>query len=307
MKIAVLMGGTSSEREISLKTGDAVYSALEKMDYQVDKFNLPENRVLEYIPQLKEYDAVFIAYHGGFGENGHVQALLELHDIKFTGSGPLASALGMDKISSLRLFQAANIPVPPGFFVEPDVDNHQEYITLMIARKELSYPLIIKPSNEGSTIGISKVHNPEELPAALEKGLKYSNELIVEQFIAGRELTVAILAGEALPVVEVKPRKEFYDYECKYTKGGSEYICPPGLKPLIKDQLEKFAVEAYKVLKCSNYARVDFRSEGENVYCLEVNTLPGMTSLSLVPMAAKARGVSFSELIDRVVKDAITG
>lgn len=306
MKVAVLMGGTSSEREISLKTGNAVYPAIEKAGHRVEKYDWSETEVVNRIKELEKFDVIFIAYHGGLGEDGHIQGVLDVYNLKYTGSGHFASALGMNKIASLNLFESVGIETPPGFFVYSYQKDKESKVLSGMKEEGFSFPIIIKPSTGGSTIGLSKVEDKADVDKAIEEATQYSEDFIVEKFIDGRELTVSILAGRPLPPVEIKPTHECYDYTCKYTEGKSEYFCPAELEPSVEDKLKKYARNAFRVLDCENYARVDFKVREQEVFCLEVNTLPGMTSLSLVPMAAEAEGISFPELMDKILDDAVS-
>ncbi len=304
MRIAVLMGGSSPEREVSLRSGKAITNALRRLGHTVYELDWDETLVIRRYKELQEFELVFIGYHGGFGEDGHVQAVLEMLGIPFTGSSSVASMLGMNKIYSKRIFRQAGIPTPPGFEIEKPDGNELEEIDKMI-REDFGYPVIVKPSTSGSTIGLSLIYSSDELPLGIAEARKYSRSYIVEKYIKGRELTVSILADRVLPIVEIVPSKGLYDYTCKYTKGMSQYICPAVLGDHIREKLERYGMLAFNLLGCSGYGRVDFRFDGENVYCLEVNTLPGMTELSLVPMAAKAAEISFDELINKILKEAL--
>jgi D-alanine-D-alanine ligase len=244
-------------------------------------------------------EIVFIALHGGYGENGQIQALLELMKIPYTGSNSLASSLGMDKHISKILFQRQEIPVAD--WVKLD---HSEDINLANITK-LGFPLVVKPNDQGSTVGLTIVQEKQQIEPAIELAFKFSESVLAEKFIPGKEVTVSILGEKALPIIEIIPEHGIYDYECKYQQGKSQYIVPAVLSEKITSDLQKIAQQAYQVLGCRHYARVDFRlSPQDHPYCLEVNTLPGMTPTSLVPKAAKATGIGFSELVDRIVNMA---
>jgi D-alanine-D-alanine ligase len=332
LKIAVLMGGTSAERDVSLITGQEIAAALNKFGHQalaidcaygdllLEDLNKAMNEVIQ--PEHSDFedrkreldrnlfktidflhtqavDVAFIALHGGYGENGQLQALLDLAGIPYTGSDSLSSAVGMDKYISKTLFRQVEIPVPDSFKLD-SLEYPQQSL------EALGFPLVIKPNNQGSTVGLSIVEDINHLKSAIETAFKYSKSVLAEKFIAGKEVTVAILDQQALPVIEIIPEHGIYDYECKYQTGKSKYIVPAELDPKITQQLQELALKAFKVLGCRHYARVDFRLGDEGTpYCLEANTLPGMTSTSLVPKAAKAIGIQFPELIEKIVQLAI--
>jgi D-alanine-D-alanine ligase len=247
--------------------------------------------------QARGADVVFLALHGGQGEDGTVQALLDLTGVPYTGSGILGSALAMDKDLSKKLFQAAGVPTPKWLMAPATVDQ---------VRKAIGFPVIVKPSKQGSTVGLSIVKKPGELAVAVTEAFKYDDEVMIEEFIPGRELTVGVLGDEALPVGEIKPKHEIYDYECKYTKGMAEEEFPAKLSPAETAEVQRLALAAFRALKLRGYARIDFRMNPDGVfYCLEANTLPGMTELSLIPQAAAASGIPFPELCERIVEIAL--
>ncbi len=301
MNIAVIYGGTSPENDISIKSGTAIANALRSRGHYVSEFKWNEKQVITSIGILQKYDVVFIGYHGGAGEDGHVQAVLELAGIPFTGSGSVASALGMNKILSKKLFEKANVPTPEWDLLENERDIAD--ITNRLGKTGLSFPLVIKPSSQGSTVGVSIVDDKSALQRAIEHAHKFDRQIIVEKYIKGREITVSILGDKALPTVEVVPVDGFYDYEHKYTKGKTRYICPAETDTAIDTKLKEYAITAFNALGCRHYARVDFRlSEKNEIFCLEVNTLPGMTDLSLVPMEARQVGIDFPELVEIIAK-----
>lgn len=338
MRVAVLMGGASPERDVSLASGDGIAKALEKRGYDVIRVDpvfglegwlqggrvpqarltaeppslddLPENAELRIADTLlalrrEPVDVAFIALHGGTGEDGHVQAVLDMAGLPYTGSGALASAVAMDKATAKRLFRHEGVITPEWVLLKHrDKPADATLVGAIIDRFEL--PVVVKPNNQGSTVGFSLVEKKEQLGAALEKAWQFDDAL-VEPFIPGREVTVAILDGRALPVVEIIPEHGVYDYECKYTKGKSRYVAPAELPVEVAAWLQGQAEKAFRALGCRDYARVDFRLRDDNTpFCLEVNTAPGMTELSLVPKAARAAGIEFDELCDRIVQLALS-
>jgi D-alanine-D-alanine ligase len=250
---------------------------------------------------------VFLALHGGQGEDGTLQALLDLTGVPYTGSGHLASALAMDKDLSKHLFRAAGVPTADWRMAGlPKADRREEDAFAEEVEREIGLPVVVKPSKQGSTVGLSVVRDIALLWPAIEEARKYDDEVMVEQFIPGRELTVGILGDEALPVGEIIPVHEIYDYECKYTAGMAREIFPADLSAEETSTVQDLARRAFRALKLSGYARIDFRMAPDGVfYCLEANTLPGMTALSLIPQAAVAAGISFPELCERIVQLAL--
>jgi len=301
-RIAAICGGTSSEREISLSSGKAIAKALNEAGWEADILDWPESAVVYRCNELKGYEVVFICYHGGAGENGRIQAVLDVAGIRYTGSGPLASALAMDKIQSKRLFEYSGIPTPKWFQWENREPPTAEHI---LDNADLDLPIVVKPASEGSTVGITIAKTENELASGIDAARKCGRRIFFEEYIPGREVTCAILDGVRLPVVEIVPEGGFYDYEHKYTKGASRYIVPAELEDDVSVKIIDIAMRAYNLLGLRHYARVDFRLNGFEPYCLEINSLPGMTSLSLVPMAAKALGIEFPELVDRIVRMAL--
>ena len=326
--VALLIGGASSEREVSKSSSKAVFEALKSLGYNIKLTdpsygeNQPEDSNLYFGENdfaevssenypialnkdfLNDVDVVFIGLHGKWGEDGMVQSILALNEIKYTGSGLLASALGMDKNMSKIMFKHHNVKTAPWFMVtktDIDVSSIKDKIG-----KSFGYPCIIKPNDAGSTIGLTVCKSDDEVEKCLNDAFEQSDSVMVEKFIKGNELTVGILGDQTLPPLEIKPKHGLYDYECKYTDGMSEYIVPAEFPENVLKHLQQQALLAYKSIGCSNYARIDFLlDENYDLYCLEVNTLPGMTSHSLVPKMAKAVGISFNELIDRIVKTAL--
>ena len=325
LNIILLVGGTSTERYISKLSSKSIYNALKNLGHNVtlldpaygdnqpseteeffDENDFAEISNSNYIKcfNRKEFDSadlVFIGLHGKWGEDGTVQAILDLKGIKYTGSKTLASAVTMDKILSKILFDEYKIPTPKWFSFRNNEMTFDDVVSKI--ELEIGYPAIIKPNDQGSTVGLSICRNKDDIKNALSLAKDYSEKVLVEEFIAGRELTVGIVGDIALPVLEIKPKHEIYDYECKYTSGMSEYIVPADIPEIIANELKKTSLLAFKALECDGYARIDFRLSPENkFYLLEINTLPGMTSLSLVPKMAKAVGMSFEELVDKIIQ-----
>jgi D-alanine-D-alanine ligase len=342
------MGGTSAERDVSLASGVRVAEALRSCGHEVlsvdtahgilsasDEQALLSGKIVKTIPpdvqalvrlnaqlpstlrSLPKTEVVFLALHGGQGEDGTLQALLDLTSVPYTGSGHLASALAMDKDLSKHLFRAAGVPTA-GWLMAPLSGIGRSLASLGTGResgidrftaeveRELGLPVIVKPSKQGSTVGLSIVREIGTLWESIEEAAKYDDEVMVEQFIPGRELTVGILGDEALPVGEIIPVHEIYDYECKYTAGMAREIFPADLTAVETKTIQDLALRAFRALKLRGYARIDFRMAPDGVfYCLEANTLPGMTALSLIPQAATAAGISFPELCERIVQLAL--
>jgi len=296
-KVAVLLGGRSGEREVSLKSGGAVLAALQRSGVDAHAFDPAEKPLHE----LEGFDRVFIALHGRYGEDGTIQGALELMNIPYTGSGVMASSLGMDKWRTKLLWRATGI-VTPDFEL---VDAGSDFAAI---EAKLGLPLFVKPANEGSSIGISKVKRSGQLFAAYEEAAKADPLVIAEEFIGGGEYTVGILGDTALPVIRIVPANEFYDYEAKYLRDDTQYLCPCGLSAEKEAQIRAEALAAFRVVGGSGWGRVDFlMDEAGKHYFLEVNTSPGMTDHSLVPMAAKAAGISFDELVLKILEAARVG
>ncbi len=298
-KVAVLFGGRSAEREVSLKSGAAVLAALQKSGVDARAFD-PAQRDLSELKQEK-FDRVFIALHGRFGEDGTVQGALELMGIPYTGSGVMASAIAMDKWRSKLIWQAAGLPVPEYEALTAPTDWNA-------LADHLDLPLFMKPANEGSSVGISKVKSVEDLPVAYAEAAKYDKVVIAESNVSGGEYTVAILDGRALPVIKIEPANEFYDYEAKYLRDDTRYLCPSGLNAAQEHEMQQLAQQAFALIGGQGWGRVDFlRDEQGKVYLLEANTSPGMTDHSLVPMAARQAGLSFGQLVLQILEGAHVG
>ncbi|MBL8505102.1 MAG: D-alanine--D-alanine ligase [Methylobacillus glycogenes] len=296
-KVAVLLGGKSAEREVSLKSGAAVLAALQKGGVDAHAFD-PADRPLH---ELQAFDRVFIALHGRYGEDGTLQGALELMGIPYTGSGVMASSVGMDKWRTKLLWRAAGVATPEFELVTAESDFDA-------IERRLGLPLFVKPANEGSSIGISKVKTAGGLKAAYELAAKSDPLVIAEQFVGGGEYTVGILGDEALPIIRIVPANEFYDYEAKYLRDDTQYLCPCGLNAEQEAKIQAEALQAFRVLGAQGWGRVDFlMDEAGQHYFLEVNTSPGMTDHSLVPMGARARGLSFEQLVLQVLELAHVG
>jgi D-alanine-D-alanine ligase len=331
MKITVLLGGTSSERNVSLASGIRIVKALRSRGHKVTALDPARGVISEaverelstgkvgtkppslkslskfaegtFLPnltsmkELRRADVVFLGLHGGQGEDGTIQALLDMAHVKYTGSGHLSSALAMDKDLSKKLFRVADVNTADWLMAPASIEQVEGMLGL---------PVVVKPSKEGSTVGLSVVKKRDELASAIKEASKYDDEVIIERFIPGRELTVGVLGKVALPVGEIIPKHEIYDYECKYTPGMATEEFPAKLSREATERVQQQALAAFKALKLGGCARIDFRltSEGE-FYCLEANTLPGMTELSLIPQGAAAMGIDFPELCERIVKLAL--
>ncbi len=351
-KIGVLMGGTSAEREVSLKSGSAVFNALKNLGYNVvaieivtNKVTVPVDSVSEQTQTLKTdtesdsslvtchssqicevirkegIDIAFIALHGGHGEDGSIQGLLEVMGIPYTGSGVLASALAMDKEASKKIFLYHKIPVPPFVIVTSDKQNTEDSpptnpspsmgeglvgVEVWALGSELidfEMPWVIKPAKEGSSVGVSIVKDEGQLEAAIEKASSFGGKVIIEKYIEGKEVQIGILGERVLGGVEVRPSLEFYSYEAKYTAGLTEYILPPEIDEKIYERAKEIALSAHMALGCRGATRVDLIIDKDgNPYVLEVNTIPGMTEVSLLPKIAREAGLDFPELIEGILK-----
>jgi D-alanine-D-alanine ligase len=328
------MGGESAERNVSLASGIRIVLALRSRGHDVIAFDPSSGRIsaaeeqrlssskvgtapptldslaeatggsfltgLERLPEITGADVVFLGLHGGMGEDGTIQALLDMAHVNYTGSGHLSSALAMDKDFSKLLFRSAGVKTADWIMAPAPIDE---------VEKRLGLPVVVKPSKQGSTVGLTVVKKREDFDTAVTEAFRYDDEVMIEQFIPGREITVGVLGGEALPVGEIKPKHEIYDYECKYTAGMAEEEFPAKLTAEQTRRAQDQAVAAFKALKLKGCARIDFRlsvtDDGEgDFYCLEANTLPGMTELSLIPQGAQAAGISFPELCERIAEEA---
>lgn len=330
MKVAVLFGGSSAERDVSIASATQIVNALREADHEVTAVDTAQGLLTETqerevltteiaeepppeetlaffqkdttlitkIEELQTFDVVFLGLHGGTGEDGTIQAVLDLAGIPYTGSGHLASAIAMDKDISKRLFEMAGIRTAPWLMTPV---SHEE-----VAEK-LAYPVVVKPNKQGSTVGLTIVQDPQSVEPAIERASRLGKEVLIEAFIPGRELTVGILHNRPLAVGEIFPKMGgLFDYKSKYQRGGAEEIFPAALTKSEKEAIQALALRVHRVLKLSGYSRVDFRMDEQGkVWCLEANTLPGMARSSLLPQSARAMGISFPELCDRICKLAI--
>jgi D-alanine-D-alanine ligase len=297
-RIGVLMGGVSAEREISLRSGKAIVKALRDRGYEVCTIDVGYDIAERLISE--QMRAAFIALHGRFGEDGTIQGMLEIMRIPYTGSGVLASALSMDKIMSKRIFSAHAIPTPASHIL-----HEAEGVKEALGKLNFPFPVVVKPASEGSTIGVSIVHDKQGLAPAIEQARRYDHRLILEKYIKGREITLGVLDGKPLPIIEIAPKSGFYDYRAKYTEGETEYILPPRIPSKAYEEAERIGLEAYQALGCEGCARVDMMADGKGeIFVLEVNSMPGMTETSLVPKAAHSAGIDFSELVERILRGA---
>jgi D-alanine-D-alanine ligase len=297
-KIGVMMGGLSREREISLRTGKAILKALIEKGYNASAIDVGQD-IAETLVKEK-IEIAFIALHGRFGEDGTIQGMLELTRIPYTGSGVLASALALHKIMAKKFFLCENIPTPTyEVFLREEIEKNSPRTT------SLPLPVVVKPAREGSTIGVSIVRSEEELVPALKGAGRYDEEILVEEFMKGKEITVGILEDIPLPVIEIVPKSGFYDYHAKYTKGETQYIIPARIRREKYLYAQEISLKAFQVLGCSGCARVDLMTdEDENPFVIDVNTMPGMTETSLLPKAAGYAGISFEELVERILLGA---
>lgn len=327
-KVALLVGGNSPERQVSKMSGKGVLGALRNLQYptividpayglnqpkdeehffsEKDFTEMSNRNCIDAINSklLDEVDIIFSALHGKWAEDGTIQSLFELRGLKYTGSKVLASALAMDKEMSKVIFRQTGVQTADWFTIK-----NRSFDPELVAdeiKQKFGFPCIIKANDQGSTVGLKFVKDESEVEEGIVIAQQFSSKALVEKYISGRELTVAILINEALPVLEIVPKSGLYDYKSKYTSGMSEYIVPAKIPEEVAKKAQHQALTAFHSLGCEGYSRVDFRLDNENeLYCLEVNTLPGMTPLSLVPKAAKAAGISFEELINKIIAQAL--
>ncbi len=299
-KIGVLMGGLSAERDVSMRSGLAIYQALLELGYNATAIDVGKDIV--NVLKKEKVRFAFMALHGGMGENGAMQGMLEVAGIPYTGSGVLASALAMDKEISKKIFSYHELPIPSFKVVTRDELKVKRLSSLI----DFPLPWVVKPAGEGSSIGVTMVRDEAMLSETLEKTLSLGKKAIIEKFIEGKEIHIGILGNEALGGVEVRPSLEFYNYEAKYTSGLTEYILPPEIDDDSYEKLKSIALQAHTALGCSGASRVDLKLDGNGTpYVLEVNTLPGMTSTSLLPKIARSKGMDFKKLIEEMIKIAI--
>jgi D-alanine-D-alanine ligase len=302
LTVALLMGGVSSEREVSLKSGNQVYEALDKKKYYVVRYD-PKEDLQKLIADAHKIDVALIILHGRYGEDGTVQGLLELLGIPYQGSGVLGSAMAMNKLAAKKLYEQADILVPPYLVFHKDENIDPDILDWYIG-----FPIVVKPVEGGSSIGMSIVKSKKDLPAAAQKAFEYDHSIMLEKYIMGTEITGGVVGNddpEAFPLIEIIPGKEysFFDYEAKYQPGATKEICPAGIDLVQTANAQALAIKAHQALFCKGYSRTDMivDSEGE-IFVLETNTIPGMTPTSLLPQAAQAHGLSFSQLLDRLIE-----
>ena len=298
-KVGVLMGGVTKERDISLRTGGAISASLKRMGYNVADIDVGS----DIVDRLKSeaVDVAFIALHGKFGEDGCIQGLLEMMRIPYTGGGVLGSSVGMDKVVCDMVAMQLGVPIPMEMYFNIGDESAESFVQ----RVAMPCPLIIKPSREGSTINITIVKKIDELLPAIETAAKSDTKIIIQQYIQGKEITVGLLNGRALPALEIAPKSGFYDYASKYTKGATEYILPARISQKVADKIQEWSVAVFNALDCSGTARCDYMvDENDRAYFLEINTIPGMTELSLVPKAAAHIGINFDQLVEEILGTA---
>lgn len=299
MKVGVIAGGISSEREVSLKSGQAVFNALKELGFNV-VFIDAGNDLCEKIKEEK-IDVAFLVLHGGWGENGGIQGMLEVMGIPYTGSDVLASAIAMDKEVTKKVFIYHNIPVPPF-----KVIHKRDYLTSNFNLESIGFPCVVKPAHEGSSVGVNIVKDEKQLNEALNNAFSYGNRVIVEKYIEGKEIHIGVLENRALGGVEVRPKKGFYSYEAKYTKGMTDYILPPEIDDNLYEKLKELGLKAHQALGCKGATRVDMIVDyAGNAYVLEVNTIPGMTETSLLPKIASLAGYDFKTLVKEILELAL--
>lgn len=296
MKVGVVMGGVSSEREVSLLTGKEMMAHLDPGRYEVRAIEISHKRDL--IEKAAEIDMALLALHGSYGEDGTVQGTLETMGIPYTGSGVLASSICMDKDVSKRLIRSEELPTPDWVTVSGLADLEGADV------QRLGFPIVVKPNRGGSSIGIRIVHSADDLTSAVKEALEWDRTIMLERYIDGQEITCSILNGELLPVLSIKPHADFFDYKSKYEEGEAEETVAVLPAP-VREQVEAAALQCYHALKCSVYARVDMMLKDDNLYILEVNTLPGLTKNSLLPKSAAAAGISFSRLLDIIIESSL--
>ena len=305
------MGGSSSERDVSIKTGKAVITSLSKQ-YEVEPVDiLFDGSDFPFLDKVQKGDVVFNALHGGSGENGDIQSLLDMRGISYTGSGPSASRICMDKHISKLIAQNEGVKVPD-WFVHKNTMSYDRILLndSLLKAEKIFYPCIVKPNNEGSTMGLAKVDSEDQLDFAIDRVMKFSTEVMIEEHVSGREITVGVLGfsegSKVLPIIEIFPKKDIFDYECKYSEGMSTYEVPAKIDQDLASRIHKDAIKIHESIGCRHYSRVDFiLGDNNDYYFLEINSLPGMTSTSLLPMAAKSAGMNFDELIETILNMAI--
>ena len=305
LNLALIYGGISSEREVSLSGGEQVFDSLDKTKYNITKYD-PKTDLGKLVSDADKLDVALIILHGPYGEDGTIQGLLELLQIPYQGSGVLGSSMAIDKIVSKQIYKINGLPVPPSVSVNKGTDCNSSGIV-----NKLNLPIFVKPSTGGSSIGMSRVDTEAELAPAIEKAFQFDSDVLVEAFIEGTELTCGVMGNntlDALPVIEIIPdngSSTFFDYEAKYTPGATQEICPARISARDTERAKTLAIKAHMALNLRGYSRTDMILCGENIYLLETNTIPGMTKTSLLPLAAQTAGISYSELLDKLVELAL--
>ncbi len=309
LDVVVLMGGDSPEREVSLASGRAVADGLREAGHRVTVFDLERpDDVFALAEDLRAADVVFPALHGGWGEDGRLQAALSLLGATYALSGPTAGAVAMDKALCKRVMHGAGIPTPDWLLVSWDHARETAPDPDTLARRvadDLAFPVVVKPNADGSSVGVAVVEEPGALAAAVDAVAARGQDVLVERFVPGRELTAAVLLGRRLPLVEIVPHDGFYDFAHKYTEGASDYLCPAPVHSPLYERISRDAQRLYDLLGCRGVARADIRLDGDDYYLLEMNTIPGMTPTSLVPKAAAAVGISFPDLVSDLCREAV--
>ena len=307
LRVAVLMGGMSAEREVSLKTGTKVVQALDPARYEVITVDpRPRDEGCEWLETMarEQVDVAFIALHGRFGEDGTIQGLLELLGIPYTGSGVLSSALAIHKVRSKQIYRSAGIPTPESV----ELDRSMDAVAMREWMDNFPIPAVVKPSREGSTIGVTIVRSRDQMAPAVEMAFQHDASVLIERFVAGIEITASVLGNDhpqALPLIEIVPRSGFYDYEMKYTPGATEEIVPARISPEQTEQAQNLAIQAHLALGCRGVSRTDMIVAPDEIWVLETNTIPGMTETSLLPRAAAGAGISFTRLVERIIAHAL--
>ncbi len=302
LRVALIAGGTSSEREVSLKGARAVEKALKELGHKVEFFD-PSTDLLKLAQRAGDFDVAFLVLHGKGGEDGTIQGFLELLGLPYQGAGVLGSALAMHKGLSKKLYRLAGLPVPRG---ETFHKGHSSSKEMVEYAKGLGFPLVVKPATHGSSVGMSIVENEKELSKALELAFSYDDEVLIEEYIQGREITGGILEEKPLPLVEIIPKEsKYFDYETKYTPGKAEEICPAPLDEKLTEKGKNYALIAHKALKLRHYSRTDMVLKSDEFFVLETNTIPGMTETSLLPLAARVAGFAFKDLVQKLLELAL--
>jgi D-alanine-D-alanine ligase len=303
-RVALLSGGVSSERAVSLESGNQVFAALDKQKYDIRRYD-PQSDLPRLVAEAPGIDVALVILHGPFGEDGTVQGLLDLLGIPYQGSGVLGSAIAMNKLVSKQLYEKFGIPVPPYLAL-----TRRDRLDTEAIGQRLGFPLVIKPVAGGSSIGMSLVKSPEALAAGVDQALQYDSGVLLEVYLAGVELTCGVIGNEhleALPLIEIIPDKAhpFFDYTAKYTAGATQEICPARIDPVLAEKAQSYGLMAHRALNCRGYSRTDMILKDGEIFVLETNTIPGMTPTSLMPQAARATGMSFSQLLDRLIALAL--